>query len=82
MATIYPKPVSAAQLFEAITPSDVTELVNIRAVFVGGAGNLSVVDADGVTVTFNGVSTGQILPISPSKIRSNGTTATGIIALR
>lgn len=68
--------------FEAITPSDSTDLTGIRALYVGGAGN---VDVRGVgsstTVAFDGVTAGTILPISVSRVMAS-TTATLIVGLR
>lgn len=66
----------------AITPNNDTVLQNdLRALYVGGAGNLSVVTAGGQTVTFNGVPAGYILPISVTRVRATDTTATNILAL-
>ena len=52
-----------------------------RAIFVGGAGNLTVKTAGGDIVTFTGVVAGSILPLRVSQIRSTLTTATDIVAL-
>ena len=65
----------------AITPSDVTVLQDdLRALYVGGAGNVTVLTSGGQTVTFNGVPAGYILPISVKQVRAS-TTATNILAL-
>lgn len=72
----------SAATFAAITPSNSTDLdVLTRAVYVGGAGNLVAVDADGNTCTFTGVPAGSILPIRVRRINSTSTTATSIVAL-
>lgn len=65
----------------AVTPSDSTVLTTTRAIFVGGAGNLSVVTSAGTTLTLTGVIAGSWLPIRATKVRSTGTTATNIAAL-
>lgn len=70
----------------AVTPSDVTVLVGARALYVGGAGNLTVEmlnpESAAATVTFSGVPAGTLLPISVERVLSTGTTATLIVALR
>jgi hypothetical protein len=65
----------------AVTPSDSTVLTTTRAVFVGGAGNISVVTSAGTTLTLTGVTAGTLLPIRVTKVRSTSTTATNIAAL-
>lgn len=65
-----------------VTPSDSTDLVTLcRAIYVGGAGNLNIDMADGTTITFSGLSSGQILPVRAKRVRATGTTATNIIAM-
>jgi hypothetical protein len=67
----------------AVTPSDSVDLVNMsRALWVGGAGNISVIMHSGATVTFSGIAAGTLLPIRVSRVRSTGTTATNILALQ
>jgi hypothetical protein len=70
----------AAASFAAVTPSDSTTYVGIRAIYVGGtAGTIVATNAAGSDVTFN-VGSGATLLISPSKIKA-ASTATGIVAL-
>jgi hypothetical protein len=65
-----------------ITKSDSTVYdPPLDAIFVGGAGNVALVDLAGNTVTITGVIAGQILPIGASKIMSTNTTATNICGL-
>jgi hypothetical protein len=52
-----------------------------RALWVGGAGNVSVVTSVGENVTFVGVQAGTLLPIRVRRINSSGTTATSLLAL-
>ena len=64
----------------AVTPSDATVLVGVRALWVGGAGNVSVIacnDTAAVTLT---VPAGTLLPIFASKVMA-ATTATNIVAM-
>lgn len=81
-------PLASASSAIAVTPNDVTEVVDDngatypRALFIGGAGNLSVVMADQDTpVVFNGLQAGQTLDIQVKIVRATGTSATGIVAL-
>lgn len=72
---------SPAAYAVAVTPSDSTVLTTTRALFVGGAGNLSVVMAgNGATVVFTGVTAGSIIPIRVTKVLA-ATTATNITAV-
>lgn len=67
----------------AVTKSDSADLPRIaRALYVGGAGNVSVICEDGGTaVVFVGLAAGQILPVRVKRVRSTDTTATSIVAL-
>lgn len=66
----------------AVTPADGTDFTNVsRAIYVGGAGDLSVVTLGGDTVTFSAVAAGSLLPIRVRRVRSTGTTATLILNL-
>jgi hypothetical protein len=66
----------------SVTPSDSADLATLcRAIYVGGAGNLNLDMADGTTIVFIGLSSGQILPVRAKRVRSTSTTATNIIAL-
>lgn len=67
----------------AVTPSDTT-IVNCRAIYVGGAGNVAVkTTASATAVTFTAPPVGTILPIdiTGGQIMSTNTTATLLIAL-
>lgn len=67
----------------AVTKSDDTILKGVRAIWVGGAGNLAVtfVDDDSA-VTLSGVTAGSLLPIRVKKVMSTNTTATNIVAIK
>lgn len=74
-------PLGSAQEFFAITPSDSTDLDQIpRGVWVGGAGNLVVSGISG-DATFVGVPAGTMLPISPTRVKATGTTATALVGV-
>ena len=66
----------------AVTPSDVTDLTYMtRRIYVGGAGDVTVVMKSGNTITFKAVPTGTVLEVRVSRIKATGTTATNIVAL-
>lgn len=60
---------------EAVTPSDATQLQNCHALFIGGAGNISV-EVDGVTQVYP-VTAGMVLPLAATRVLA-ATTATNI----
>ena len=71
----------AARCF-AVTPhasDDLPEMV--RGLYVGGAGDVAVVDAEGGATTFRNLSAGQVLPVRLRAVRSTGTTATDLVGL-
>ncbi len=67
----------------AVTPSDSTDLTysTCRAIYIGGDGDISLVDGNGATIAFSGVTAGSILPVQTARVNATGTTATSIIAL-
>lgn len=66
----------------AVTPSDSTDLDNVsRGIWVGGAGDISLITKGGTTLTFVGAVAGTTIPIRASRIRATGTTATGLVAI-
>lgn len=71
-----------AQSGEAVTKSDTVELSHVsRGVYVGGAGDVVAIMADGTSLTFSSVPAGTILPIRAKRIHSTGTSATNMLAL-
>jgi hypothetical protein len=70
----------------AIVPSD-TAFQNCRAIYVGGAGNIAIVQgpigAEETAVVFTAVPVGSILPVEVANglIKATGTTATLMVAL-
>ncbi len=60
---------------EAVTPSDVTQLQNCHALFIGGDGNLSA-EVAGETLVYP-VTAGMILPLAATRVLA-ATTATNI----
>lgn len=79
---IYPNVPSRKQV--AIVPNDTTDLLPlaIRVIYVGVGGNVAVQAADDSSpLTYQNVPSGVILPVSPAKVFSAGTTADGLIGL-
>ena len=67
----------------AITPNnsaDFDALGVCRAIYVGGAGDISIIDDGGVTTVFVGVVGGSILPVQTARVNT-ATTATNLVAL-
>lgn len=67
----------------SVTPNDSVDLPNtsdkpVRAVWIGGSGNIRVNTSDGNDVTFVGCVAGSMIPISVTRIYSTNTTATSI----
>lgn len=77
-----PYSTSPASNAVAVTPHDSTNLSDVcRALYIGTAGNMAVVTADGATVLFSNVPAGSIIPIAVSRVNSTNTTASAIVAL-
>ena len=74
---------SAAEYFAAVTPHDSNNLPSgqCRGIYIGGVGNLTVLDAGGTPITFTALAVGVVDPSATARILSTGTTATAIIAL-
>lgn len=65
-----------------ITKSNSTTYSGIRALYIGGAGNVALkFPGNATAVTFVAVPAGSILPLQPVQIMSTNTTATDIVAL-
>ena len=67
----------------AVTPSDSTPLAGgvTRFLWIGGAGNISLIFADSTTAVLNGATAGSLLPCRVTQVKATGTTATNIVAL-
>jgi hypothetical protein len=74
------EPISSAA---TITPNNgVTFTTICRAVYIGGAGNLTIDVADGGTnIAFNGLTAGTILPVRTKRVYATGTSATALVCL-
>ena len=66
----------------AVTPSDSTNLTSIaRSLYVGTAGNVTLLTVGQNVVTFYNVQSGTILPVRVIRVNATSTTATNIVAL-
>lgn len=66
----------------AITPSDSTMLSGVRALYIGGSGNVAVtMRGSAAPVVFVGLTPGAILQVQAVKVMASDTTATDIVAL-
>lgn len=65
-----------------VTPSNTADLaVASDALWIGGAGDLAVVQGNGVATTLAAVPAGSWLPLQARRINATNTTATNIVAL-
>lgn len=65
-----------------LTPHDTNLLtVPCHALWVGGAGAITMITTGGDTVLLSGITAGTLLPVSASVVKATGTTATLIAAL-
>lgn len=65
-----------------ITPNDSTDNMGgkpVRAIWVGGAGDMAITTSNGEDVTVYGIAAGTLVPIRPSRIKSTNTTATNLL---
>jgi len=66
----------------SVTPSDTVSLATaIRALYVGGAGDVRLTTLLGTTITFYGLQTGSILPLQIKQVVSASTTATLLVGI-
>lgn len=68
----------------AVTPSDTANdpAGPFAALYIGGAGSATVVDAKGNATTYSGLLAGTILPLQCVRVKATGLTATGVVGLR
>lgn len=73
----------SAHRASTITTSNTTVYTQpTRALYIGGAGNITVDMADGgSSVLFVGIQGGTLLPIQVTRVYATGTSATNIVAL-
>lgn len=78
---------ASAETAVSVTPSDTDNISHptgetfTKGLYVGSAGNLNVVMANGDAITFTSVAAGSLLPLSVKRVNSASTTAANIIAV-
>lgn len=66
----------------AVTPNDNVNLPQtVRALYIGVAGDISLVTAQGSTVSFTNLAGSMVLPVTTQRVRASGTTAGDIVGL-
>ena len=84
---MHPKTVSDKEMYSApecfaITAHNSTNFdFQVRAIYVGGAGNVVVVTPSGTAISFTGVPAGSILPVRAIRVNSTNTTASAMVGL-
>lgn len=70
-----------AVMHRAVTPSDTVNYTDgtARALYVGGAGNIVIVDPTGEAITYAALP-GDIFEIASIRVNNTNTTATSIVA--
>lgn len=80
--TLKPGLTAPAEDAFAVTPNDGADLASVtRGLWIGVAGDVSVVTLKGTTVTLKGAPSGSLIPVRVARVRATGTTATNIVAL-
>lgn len=82
-AVVRARSLEPTRTYFAATPSDDTDEAqeSTGGVFVGGAGNLTLVRDDDTAVTFSGVPAGAYLPVVAKRVNAASLTASGIVFL-
>lgn len=62
-----------------ITPSDTVNLPSPSVIYVGGAGDVRVLTAQGDDVVFTGAVAGSVIPVQVIRVFLTNTTATSLV---
>ena len=66
---------------EVVVPSDTTALLGVRAIYIGGNGNVAIqCKGNTAPVTHIGMVAGEVYRVQATRIFETGTTATNIVA--
>ena len=66
----------------AVTPSDTVDLTDVsRYLWVGAAGDVTVITLGGETALFKAVPAGTLIPIRATRVKATGTASTSITAM-
>jgi hypothetical protein len=73
---------SPASAHFGITPNDSADLAILpRGIFVGGAGDITIVDKNGDSATYTVAAVPFILPFRGVRVMATGTTATALVGM-
>lgn len=76
-----PNSAAVPEKWFAVTPSDTVDFTLVaRAIYVGGAGNVTVVNEDSTTALFTAPPVGTIIPGRFRRVNATNTTATLLVA--
>lgn len=65
-----------------IVPNDTADFPElVRAIYAGGPGQITLKTPSGAIVTFEGVSSGAVLPVRAQRVLATGTTATALVGI-
>ena len=65
----------------AVTPSDTVDMAYAsKRLWIGGAGNVTLITVGGETVDYVGVPAGVYLSVRATRVKATGTTSTSIVA--
>ena len=73
---------SPARAVEAVTPNDSASIVDVKALYIGTTGDVTIDTPDLTNVIFSNVPAGFIFPVQATKVYLTGTTASNIVALQ
>lgn len=66
----------------AITPHNTNDIgARVRGIWVGVAGDVSVVCHDGSSALFVGAAAGSVIPVYARRVNATGTTATNLVGM-
>lgn len=65
----------------SVTPSDTVNLATPSVIWVGTAGNVRVLTAQGSDVVFTAVPGGTVLPVQVIRVWATGTAATNMVRI-
>lgn len=72
---------AARSCFAVVPHASTNHPSTARGIYVGGAGNIAVVNTDDTVVTFTAVPVGTVLYVEHKRVNASGTTATLMVGL-
>lgn len=71
----------SARKATVVTPNNTTVIPATNGLYIGGTGDIAVTMSDGADVIFTAILGGVIHPLSVTKVKATGTTATNIVVV-